>query len=206
MIKSYPINEKVSAKEILRVKEKFIKTGILEKGVVRPIISESWKRCRQMGIDPEELNTSTVLPKNESNRMKIENANLINIAKPFLDNLYKILEKSYHVVVLFDKNGYCLYTAANKSHLGYFWEQMKMFRKICDMEAVLILSYSPYNSHKKAHPRLLTIEKLKSIAKKYFTKVSIESFGNFSHSKLNRTDKNFDIRYDAELLIICEQK
>ena len=82
----------------------------------------------------------------------------------------------------------------------------KMFRKIRDMEAVLILSYSPYNSHKKAHPRLLTIEQLKCMAKKYFTKVSIESFGNFSHSKLNRTDKNFDIIYDAELLIICEQK
>lgn len=79
-----------------------------------------------------------------------------------------------------------------------------LFQKAKNSGSNLVLSYSPYDTTKKSHPRLVTINQLKEMALKYYKKVSIESLGNFSHSKLNKTEINFDINYDAELVIICE--
>jgi adenine-specific DNA methylase len=79
-----------------------------------------------------------------------------------------------------------------------------LFKKVRRLESSLVLSYSPFDKDKKARPRLLTIDELENIAKQYYKKVRIFSVGDFSHSKLNCSDKNFDISYNAELLIICE--
>ena len=68
----------------------------------------------------------------------------------------------------------------------------------------LLISYSPYDDQKKAHPRLLTIPQIESLTKKYYSKVRLISPGAFSHSKFNNSEKNFEITYKAELLIACE--
>lgn len=79
-----------------------------------------------------------------------------------------------------------------------------LFRKARNMDAALVLSYSPFDKTKKVTPRLQTIQQLENIAKKYYTNVSHISAGDFSHSKLNQSDNNFEVPYDpAELLIIC---
>ncbi len=80
----------------------------------------------------------------------------------------------------------------------------KLFKKVRGLDAPLILSYSPYDKTKKATPRIYSIDELRKMAKKYFARVEIISVGQFSHSKLNHTNKNFDISYDAELLIVCQ--
>jgi hypothetical protein len=79
-----------------------------------------------------------------------------------------------------------------------------LFRKVRGLESSLVLSYSPFAEDKKARPRLVTIDGLKNIAKKYYSEVRVVSIDNSSHSKLNRCDKNFDISYSAEALIVCE--
>lgn len=79
-----------------------------------------------------------------------------------------------------------------------------LFQKARKSGASLVLSYSPYDTTKKSHPRLVTIDQLREMAQKYYNKVRVESLGNFSHSKLNKTEINFSINYDAELLIVCE--
>jgi len=81
-----------------------------------------------------------------------------------------------------------------------------LFKKVRDLDASLVLSYSPFDKDKKARPRLLTIDKLETIANKYYKKVKVVSVGDFTHSKLNCSDKNFDVPNNAELLIICETK
>jgi adenine-specific DNA methylase len=81
-----------------------------------------------------------------------------------------------------------------------------LFKKVRELESSLVLSYSPFNKNERARPRLLTIDRLEKIAKKYYKKAKIVSIKNFSHNKLNCLDKNFNISYDSELLIVCEAK
>lgn len=79
----------------------------------------------------------------------------------------------------------------------------KLFRKVKELDASLVLSYSPYDDTKKSTPRIQTIGELEQLGRKYFGNVEVISAGQFSHSKLNNTNTNFDISYEAEILIVC---
>ncbi|WP_218061441.1 DNA adenine methylase [Paenibacillus kribbensis] len=79
-----------------------------------------------------------------------------------------------------------------------------LFKKVRQLDVPLVLSYSPYDETKKATPRVHTINRLENMAKRYFSRVETISVGQFSHSKLNNSSNNFDISYDAELLIVCQ--
>lgn len=70
----------------------------------------------------------------------------------------------------------------------------------------LVLSYSPFDPGQAVTPRLQTIEQLIEKAKVYFSDVSTMSPGEFTHSKLNATDKNFESNHEAEMLIICKNR
>ena len=78
-----------------------------------------------------------------------------------------------------------------------------LFQKTKDLGVPLILSYSPFDASKAVTPRLQTIDQLVEKAKEYFEEVSVISPGEFTHSKLNSTEKNFEANHEAELLIVC---
>ncbi|MBS4030526.1 MAG: DNA adenine methylase [Clostridiales bacterium] len=80
-----------------------------------------------------------------------------------------------------------------------------LFDKVSELGASLVLSYSPYDKASKSTPRLLSIEQLGLMANRYFKQVEIISAGQFSHSKLNHSDKNFKASEQAELLIVCKK-
>lgn len=46
-------------------------------------------------------------------------------------------------------------------------------------------------------------EQLVEKARQYFSDVDIVSPGEFTHSKLNSSEKNFEANHEAELLIVC---
>ncbi len=79
-----------------------------------------------------------------------------------------------------------------------------LFQKVRELDAPLVLSYSPYDETKKATPRVHTINRLEDLARRYYSRVETISAGQFSHSKLNSSNNNFDISYEAELLIVCQ--
>ncbi len=80
----------------------------------------------------------------------------------------------------------------------------KLFEGIRDLDIPLVLSYSPFDSSQAVTPRLQTIDQLVRKAELYFSEVTTMSPGEFTHSKLNSTDKNFDANHEAELLILCK--
>ena len=82
----------------------------------------------------------------------------------------------------------------------------ELFKLVAEKDRILILSYSPYDKSKGAHPRVVEIELLEEMAKLYFNSVEIRSIGKFSHSKLNRTDLHLDAEDSAEVLIICRNR
>lgn len=82
----------------------------------------------------------------------------------------------------------------------------ELFQLVAEKDRVLLLSYSPYDKSKGAHPRVVEIELLEELAKIYFDIVEIRSIGKFSHSKLNRTDLHLEADDSAEVLIICRNR
>lgn len=82
----------------------------------------------------------------------------------------------------------------------------ELFKLVAEKDRILVLSYSPYDKSKGAHPRCVEIELLEEMANTYFDFVEIRSVGKFSHSKLNRTDLHLEADDSAEILIICRNR
>lgn len=78
-----------------------------------------------------------------------------------------------------------------------------LFQKVKGLNVPLVLSYSPFDAAKAVTPRLQTIDQLVEKARQYFSDVDIVSPGEFTHSKLNSSEKNFEANHEAELLIVC---
>lgn len=82
----------------------------------------------------------------------------------------------------------------------------ELFIGVKTLNVPLVLSYSPFEPGQAVTPRLQTMDQLIEKAKMYFSDVSTMSPGEFTHSKLNATDKNFESNHEAEMLIICRNR
>jgi len=88
--------------------ERFLSTGEIDTRVIKPVIAESWLRCRQHGVDPQGGSSSVVATGKELERLLAQNQELIETARPFMQNLYKLVASSGFIVSLADKNGFLL--------------------------------------------------------------------------------------------------
>lgn len=68
--------------------------------------------------------------------------------------------------------------------------------------ASLVLSYSPFSSESKSHPRVMDIDTINSLGKKYFSNIDCISAGELRHSKLNHSSKHLDASDEAELFFV----
>jgi len=81
----------------------------------------------------------------------------------------------------------------------------ELFRQAQRLSVPLVLSYSPYTTGTAARPRprLVTVVELVQLASKYFPRVTVQSAGRVSHSKLNQALLNGEALSDAEVLLIA---
>ena len=88
--------------------KKFIETGECDPGVIRPMILESWQRCRAQGINPYiSLNYYVENPA-EFEKILQKNRPFITVAKPYLDIVARTLEGTRFVGILACPEGYVL--------------------------------------------------------------------------------------------------
>lgn len=106
--KELSFNPAVQQKELLYAWRMFIDKGQLLTEIVPPHIAESWKRSRDLGIDPNYILQSAYLDSEKYQEILKSQEYIISIAKPILENIYLYLEQSRYVVVLYDPNGYHL--------------------------------------------------------------------------------------------------
>ncbi|CVK20604.1 sigma-54-dependent Fis family transcriptional regulator [Sporomusa sphaeroides] len=84
---------------------------------IRPEILDSWVRCRQARVNPNDDGVHHQLDQYSLRAVLRENQELITIAKPFMDNLYQIVAGSGFVVVLTDIRGYIMEILGDKDTL-----------------------------------------------------------------------------------------
>ncbi len=79
---------------------------------VRPIILESWKRCKQFGSDPINQ-TVKIVPQREIQKKLKENSSLLKAAHDYLINLYEKILHREGIVVLSDAEGIILFAVGS---------------------------------------------------------------------------------------------
>jgi len=99
---------KIYEEQLKKAWWQFIKTGYINRNLIRMEIAESWLRCRSMGVNPFGGKGKDVLTKKELAERLAFNERLVKMARPLMKNLYALVEGSGFVVILVDKDGYLL--------------------------------------------------------------------------------------------------
>lgn len=89
-------------RDLLNAWESFVDTGALDSDLVPEYVAESWQRAQNRKIDPFHIPPSAYLDPIAYGKRKEENRYLVSIAKPFMENMYRYLEKSLYLIVLYD--------------------------------------------------------------------------------------------------------
>ncbi|MGB4503770.1 MAG: sigma-54-dependent Fis family transcriptional regulator [Syntrophaceticus sp.] len=87
---------------------KFIKTGIIDRTVVRSEIADSWLRSYHAGVDPSCGISSHLLSSNDLEELLEKHSDMIDIARTFMANLYQFVAGSGFVVILSDERGFIM--------------------------------------------------------------------------------------------------
>lgn len=100
--------------------KKFIETGYID-DTVRHEIAYSWKRCKIYDVDP--LNGKGDAKFSVPVNVKLqENAELISVARPIMENVYNIVKGSEFAIILTDKHGYIIEVIGDDDMLKKMYE------------------------------------------------------------------------------------
>ena len=88
--------------------ERFITHREIEPGSIKPEIVRSWLRCEQQGVDHRSGGSSVIVNGKELEALLARNASLIAAARPFMRNLYELMENSGFAVILVDRDGFVI--------------------------------------------------------------------------------------------------
>ncbi len=115
--------------------ENFVEGGKINQENVREVIFQSWQRCKKYNLNPYD---GQGVKKDEDflERVKKANKDLIKIARPFMEELAKLVRDSNFAVVLTDSQGIVLEIAGEKEIIdraiklrfspGAYWSEEKV--------------------------------------------------------------------------------
>lgn len=88
----------------------FTRMGEIDTSVVRPIIADSWMRCKALGLDPNDTKCFHLADEKELQARIAANKQLIFTAWSFMKTLYKLVAGSGFRVDVTDSDGFLLRT------------------------------------------------------------------------------------------------
>lgn len=94
--------------------EEFIATGECNTNSIRPVIFESWLRCKNQGVDPEQTTVHEVLDNSKFIEKHRSNTDIVNISLPIMQKLLDFVKGTNFIVTLTDKEGYILEVLGDK--------------------------------------------------------------------------------------------
>ena len=80
----------------------------------------------------------------------------------------------------------------------------KLFELSRPFDAPLVLSYSPFDASTRARPRVMSVDDIQVIARRFYRRVSVDFASPLTHSKLNRTDLNVEGSRRGEIFVTCQ--
>lgn len=117
-----PLNASASQYAVATAWEKFVGTGELNHKRLRPVIADSWLRCRELGIDPLSSRARSVISKEEI-EAKLHTENFGISGMNVFDRMSNTVEDTGHALVLADHTGCILYSVFHK-HIQHHLERV----------------------------------------------------------------------------------
>jgi signal transduction histidine kinase len=103
-----PVEIERTAQQLMTIREDFLTTGSPALWTPRPLILDSWHRCRSLHVNPSRRCAPlAVARESQLDQLREANALLIRAAQPIMSHLIDFLAGSGYVVVLSDVQG-CL--------------------------------------------------------------------------------------------------
>ncbi|WP_236614512.1 sigma-54-dependent Fis family transcriptional regulator [Sporomusa ovata] len=81
-------------------------------------IFQSWKRCRGLNVNHEQLFQDDILPSNRLNELLGKSEQLIRTAKPILQHIFSLLRRGKYQILLSNNEGYILETLGDPSFVN----------------------------------------------------------------------------------------
>jgi len=103
--------------KIKKAHERFIKNGVIDSSVIRPIIANSWKRCKLAKVDPFSKDSTNKLNDKKIKALLDKNRHLIKISQPIMRMAEKMIKGSGFRIDLSNKDGYILKMIGDKEVL-----------------------------------------------------------------------------------------
>ncbi len=116
--------------------KKYVLTGEIGPEKVRAEVLDSWKRCKEKRIYAFHKTCPKVLSSDELNLRIQQNIDLLDVARPVVNNIYKFVSKTGFVVMICDKDGYVLERVGDEEDLASL-DQADFREGACCAEDVL---------------------------------------------------------------------
>ncbi len=97
----------------------------------KPYVARGWRRCIKAGINPYGGKCPKIIAGEELEAIIEENRELIDFAKPFMEDLYSFVKGSGFVVVLADRKARVLEVLGDEDILKNAAEQLSFVRGAC---------------------------------------------------------------------------
>jgi transcriptional regulator of acetoin/glycerol metabolism len=110
-VKEQPVADKASAWKT------FVASGEIIPAAVSSPIADSWRKCAETGVNPSDGTGRIILESAALKRLVEKNRIVIDIAKPFMENLYQFFHASGFIIVLTDAYGNILETFGDSDRL-----------------------------------------------------------------------------------------
>ncbi|GJM05843.1 MAG: sigma-54-dependent Fis family transcriptional regulator [marine bacterium B5-7] len=94
--------------------DRYVNCGELPKNSIRKIVSDSWARCLEDGVDPSSSKTRLSVNDKTYQTLLKDNAQLVEAAKPVMEHARNLLAGSGSMMILADKNGICLHVEGDR--------------------------------------------------------------------------------------------
>jgi len=86
----------------------YVTSGTDPQKLIRPIIFDSWERCRELNVDPWQKKPNRILQEDEFQLLISDNQALIELCVPYMETLYAFVRGSGFVIALTDSDGILL--------------------------------------------------------------------------------------------------
>src|SRR5690606_7382101 len=94
-------------RQIKKAWEKFIEEDLIDEGVIRPVIQDSWKRCKKYKLNYKDGHGRKLSPK-KINQIMNKNKELLTVARPIMEKLHRFVYGSGFIIILTDEEGYII--------------------------------------------------------------------------------------------------
>ncbi|MGR6836362.1 sigma-54-dependent Fis family transcriptional regulator [Syntrophomonas erecta] len=113
-MKTKPTNCVRTVKDVWR---EYVENDYLDEAWVDPVIARSWRRCMESGVDPYDGQTHLLLKGAELENLMYKRRDMVDIAQPFMERIYRFVAGTGFIVMLTDEKGFILEALGDRETL-----------------------------------------------------------------------------------------